>query len=191
MDLSQAGLSAGVPDELFITDGLLTKRVLRAWALAMLAPRAGDVLWDLGAGTGSIAIEWCRLHPTNRAFAVERHPERAARIELNSTNFGMADRVEVMIGDLDEHLPQLPRPEAVFVGGGLSQQILHQAWEILPSGGRLAAHSVTADSDSVLLEAYRCWGGDLSRIAVENAEPIGRFVGFKPLRSVTTWGAVK
>lgn len=184
-------LSAGLPDEVFSTDGLLTKRVLRAFALAMLAPSAGERLWDLGAGTGSIGIEWCRLHPGNTAVAVERDRERAERIRLNAANLEVADQLEVIVGDIVDALPALPAPEAVFVGGGVEAGILARCWAVLPTGGRLVAHSVTADSDLVLLEAYRTWGGDLTRVAVETAEPIGRFTGFRPARTVTAWAAVK
>lgn len=184
-------LSAGLPDEAFVTDGLLTKRVLRAYALAMLAPTAGERLWDLGAGTGSIGIEWCRLHPDNTAIAVERDAERAERIRLNADNLGVAGRLDVVVGAIEAALPDLPVPDAVFVGGGVEAAVLRHSWAVLPSGGRLVVHSVTADSDAVLLEAYRGWGGDLTRVAVEAAEPIGRFTGFRPARTVTAWAAVK
>jgi precorrin-6Y C5,15-methyltransferase (decarboxylating) len=184
-------LSAGLPDDAFATDGLLTKRVLRAYALAMLAPTGGELLWDLGAGTGSIGIEWCRLHAANRVVAVERDEQRRARIERNAATLGVAGRVEVVTGELDAVLSRLPAPGAVFVGGGVSAAVLGHCWDVLPVGGRLVAHSVTADSDAVLLDAYRRWGGDLTRVAVETAEPIGRFTGFRPLRTVTAWAATR
>lgn len=182
-------LSAGLPDEAFVTDGLLTKRVLRAYALAMLAPAAGELLWDLGAGTGSIGIEWCRLHADNSAVAVERDAERVARIGVNAANLGVAGQLRVLTADVGDVLPDLPSPDAVFVGGGVTEDTLGRCWDALRSGGRLVVHSVTADSDAVLLDAYRARGGELCRIAVENAEPIGRFTGFRPLRTVTAWAA--
>lgn len=184
-------LTAGLPDSVFVTDGLLTKRALRSFALAMLAPRAGELLWDLGAGTGSIAIEWCRLHPANRAVAVERNPERAARIAVNAQQLGVAGQLEILTGTTSEVLDALPGPAAVFIGGGVQTEVVDRSWEALGSGGRLVAHSVTAESDAVLLAAQQRWPGDLNRIAVEVAEPIGRFTGFRPLRTVTTWAAVK
>lgn len=184
-------LSAGLPDEAFDTDGLLTKRVLRAWALAVLAPRAGELLWDLGAGTGSIAIEWCRLHPDNRAIAVEHDPRRVERIASNAARLGVTRRLAVLAGDLSDLLGGLPSPDAVFVGGGVQDQVLQRSWDALPAGGRLVVHSVTADSDSVLLGAHQRWGGELNRIGVEMAEPIGRYTGFRPLRTVTTWAATR
>jgi precorrin-6Y C5,15-methyltransferase (decarboxylating) len=184
-------LSAGLPDDAFVTDGLLTKRVLRAYALAVLAPIAGERLWDLGAGTGSIAIEWCRLDPANTAVAVERDAERAERIRLNATNLGVAGQIQVGVSPIADVLAELSSPDAVFVGGGLSPDVLEHSWDALRSGGRLVAHSVTAESDAVLLDAHRRWGGELSRIAVETAEPIGRLTGFKPLRTVTSWAAAR
>lgn len=184
-------LSAGLPDDAFVSDGLLTKRVLRAYALAMLAPVGDELLWDLGAGAGSIGIEWCRLHPGNRVVAVERDAERRSRIEENAAVHGVATRVRVVAGESGEVLASLPAPDAVFVGGGVTAEILDRCWGALDAGGRLVAHSVTADSDAVLLDAYRVRGGELNRIAVETAEPIGRFTGFRPLRTVTTWASTK
>ena len=182
-------LSAGLPDDAFLTDGLLTKRVLRAHALALLAPVGDECLWDLGAGTGSIGIEWCRLHPGNTAIAVERDPERAARIGVNAARLEVQGRVQVRVGTVADVLPELPVPAAIFIGGGVEAHTLTVCRDALAQGGRLVVHSVTAESDAVLLDAYRRWGGELSRIAVETAEPIGRFTGFRPLRTVTTWAA--
>lgn len=184
-------LTGGLPDDAFATDGLLTKRALRAYALSMLAPAGDERLWDLGAGTGSIGIEWCRLHPANTAVAVERDAERCARIEANARAHHVATRVRVVLGDLTDIVPDLAAPHAVFVGGGVSVDLLDRCWDVLLPGGRLVVHSVTADSDVVLLQAYRQRGGELARIGVEIAEPIGRFVGYRPLRSVTCWAASK
>lgn len=184
-------LSAGVPDSAFVSDGLLTKRVLRAHALAVLAPVGDELLWDLGAGSGAIGIEWCRLHPTNTAAAVERDPERAARIVVNADAHGVTGRVRVVASAIEEALPDLPPPHAVFVGGGLSASVLGRAWDALQIGGRLVAHSVTAESDAVLLDAYLRHGGELTRVGVETAEPIGRLTGFAPARTVTVWAVVR
>lgn len=184
-------LSAGLPDDAFLSDGLLTKRVLRAAALAWLAPRAGELLWDLGAGTGAIGIEWCRLDPANRSVAVERQPERLERIRANAERHGVNARLDVVASAIEQALPALPAPDAVFIGGGILTTVLDAAWDSLPAGGRLVAHSVTAESDAVLLEAFKARGGDLTRVAVEAAEPIGRFTGFRPARTVTAWGVVK
>lgn len=188
-DLRQ--LSSGLPDALYATDGLMTKRVLRAFALAMLAPAGEERLWDLGAGSGTISVEWCRLDKANSAIAVERDAARAARIGGNAERLGAAGRVEVIVADVAAALPGLPSPDAVFVGGGLTGGVLEASWRALAAGGRLVAHSVTAESDAVLLAAYRSFGGELTRIGVEVAEPIGRFTGFKPHRSVCAWAARK
>jgi precorrin-6Y C5,15-methyltransferase (decarboxylating) len=184
-------LSTGVPDGSFVTDGLLTKRVLRAYALAMLAPRAGELLWDLGAGTGSISIEWCRLHPTNRAVAVERDAARAQRIGVNAVRFGVAGQLDVRVAAIDAELDALPTPSAIFIGGGVTAETLEHGWRRLPSGGRLVAHGVTAETEAVLARTYREHGGELARIGVELAEPIGGFTGFRPLRTVTSWTGIK
>lgn len=184
-------LTAGLPDDAFASDGLLTKRVLRAAALASLAPVGDELLWDLGAGTGSIGIEWCRLSPGNRAIAVERHPERAERIRENAARHRVAGQLSIVESDIAHALPGLPAPDAVFVGGGVDEDVLRACWSVLPVGGRLVVHSVTADSDVVLLEAHRNWGGELNRVAVETAEPIGRFTGFRPARTVTAWSGLR
>ena len=185
-----AQLTAGLPDDDFLSDGLLTKRVLRASAMAALAPVGNELLWDLGAGTGSIGIEWCRLSDDNRAVAVERNAERLERIGANAARHDVADRLSIVPGDTTEVLERLPRPDAVFVGGGVTQAVLDASWAALRCGGRLVVHSVTADSDALLLAAYRRHGGELIRMMVETAEPIGRFVGFKPARAVTAWAAI-
>ncbi|MFT4295651.1 MAG: precorrin-6Y C5,15-methyltransferase (decarboxylating) subunit CbiT [Micropruina sp.] len=184
-------LSTGLPDDEFASDGLLTKRVLRAAALSGLAPSGDELLWDLGAGSGSIGIEWCRLDAANRAVAVERNPERLARIAINAERHGVAERLQIVPGSIADVLPDLPAPDAVFVGGGVEAGVLDASWAALRTGGRLVAHSVTADSDAVLLDAYRRHGGELLRIGLEYAEPIGRFTGFRPARTVTSWTATK
>lgn len=184
-------LTAGLPDDAFASDGLLTKRVLRAAALASLAPVGDELLWDLGAGTGSIGIEWCRLSSGNRAVSVERRRERVSRIHENAARHRVSAQLAIVEDDVAAALPGLPDPDAVFVGGAVDEALLPACWTRLPAGGRLVVHSVTADSDAVLLGAYRTWGGELSRVAVETAEPIGRFTGFRPARTVTVWAATR
>lgn len=184
-------LSTGLPDDRFASDGLLTKRVLRAAALSGLAPSGGELLWDLGAGSGSIGIEWCLLDSANRAVAVERNPERLDRIRSNADRHRVTERIRIVAGSIVDALPGLPAPAAVFVGGGVEVAVLEASWTALTPGGRLVAHSVTADSDGVLLEAYRRHGGELVRIGLEYAEPIGRFIGFRPARTVTAWTVSK
>ncbi|MTD13064.1 precorrin-6y C5,15-methyltransferase (decarboxylating) subunit CbiE [Nakamurella sp. YIM 132087] len=179
----------GLPDEAYEHDGQLTKRELRAAALARLGPRTGELLWDLGAGAGSIAIEWCRQHPHNRAVAVESDPERADRISRNASRLGVT--VSVVTGRTPDALTGLPDPDAVFVGGGLGGEggaaTLRLARESLRPGGRLVAHAVTLEGEQSLLAAAGTNGGDLTRISVERALPLGRWTGWTPARPVVQW----
>ncbi|GHF21210.1 precorrin-6Y C5,15-methyltransferase [Amycolatopsis deserti] len=178
----------GLPDEAFEHDGQITKRDLRASALARLAPVAGELLWDVGAGAGSVGIEWSRAHPANRAIAVERSPERAERIQRNADRLGVPE-LRVVTGAAPEVLADLPTPDAVFVGGGLAS--LDVCLDALRPGGRLVAHAVTLESEQVLANAYQRHGGELIRIAVEHAAPLGGFTGWTPARTVTQWSFLK
>ncbi|GAB3920599.1 bifunctional cobalt-precorrin-7 (C(5))-methyltransferase/cobalt-precorrin-6B (C(15))-methyltransferase [Microlunatus endophyticus] len=180
----------GLPDDAFDHDGQLTKRYLRAAALTRLRPVPGELLWDLGAGAGSVGIEWCRQDPRNRAVAVERDPERAARITNNARRLG-AIGIQVVTDSIDAALDTLTRPDAVFVGGGVTAGIIDRAMAALPHNGRLVAHAVTVESESLLLAASRRYGGDLSRIGIEALEPLGSYLGWKPARSVTQWAVTK
>lgn len=181
---------AGLPDEAFEHDGQLTKRDLRASALARLAPTPGGLLWDVGAGAGSVAIEWSRAHPANRALAVERDPGRAARIARNAEALGVPD-LEVVTGAAPDALAGRPAPDAIFVGGGVSVPgMLAACLAALVPGGRLVAHGVTLESERALAEAYAAHGGELTRIAVEHAAPLGSLTGWQPARTVTQWSLV-
>lgn len=174
----------GLPDDAFEHDGQLTKRDLRALALARLAPLPGQLLWDVGAGAGSVAIEWSRAHPSNRAIAVERDPSRGARILRNAERLGVPD-LRVVTGAAPAALADLPSPDAVFLGGGLSSW--RRCWDALAPGGRLVAHAVTLESERTLAAGYAECGGELVRIAVEHAAPLGGFTGWTPARTVTQW----
>ncbi|SFA92975.1 precorrin-6Y C5,15-methyltransferase (decarboxylating) [Amycolatopsis marina] len=181
----------GLPDSAFEHDGQLTKRDLRASTLARLAPCPGELLWDVGAGAGSVAIEWCRAHPANRAIAIEPVPERAARIERNARRLGVPD-LRVVIGHAPEVLAELSAPDAVFVGGGVSAPgLLDTCWKALRTGGRLVANGVTLEAERALAAAYAEWGGELVRISVEQAAPLGGFTGWTPARTVTQWNGGK
>ncbi len=177
-------LVPGLPDALFRHDGQLTKRETRAVTLAALAPWPGAVLWDLGAGCGSIAIEWMRAG--GRAVAVERDAARRALIAHNAAALGVPE-LEIVAGTLPRALDGLtPAPDAVFIGGGLtSDDLLRRAWASLPPGGRLAANSVTAESEALLLAWQARHGGEMIRLAVSRLEAVGRFHGWQPLRPVT------
>ena len=181
------GLLAGLPDDAFEHDGQLTKRDLRASALARLAPAPGEHLWDVGAGAGSVGIEWMRAHAGCTATAVESHPERAARIERNAGRLGVPG-LSVVTGRAPDALTGLPAPHAVFVGGGATRPgVLDACLRALPPGGRLVVHGVTLETEHLLGDAYGRHGGELTRIAVETAAPIGTFTGWSPARTVTQW----
>ncbi len=184
-------LGAGLPDDWFENDGQITKREVRAATLAALAPRRGDHLWDIGAGSGSVAIEWALLDPANRATAVERHPERAARVARNAAQFGVPD-VAVVTGAAPEALAGLPPPDAVFIGGGVgSGALIEHAYAALPPGGRLVVNAVTIETQALLIGQFGRRGGDLTSIAVARADPVGPFHGWRPAMPVTQWAVVK
>lgn len=181
------GWVAGLPDDAFEHDGQLTKRDLRAAALARLMPAPGQLLWDVGAGAGSIGIEWMRAHPTCRAVAIEADPARAERIGRNAQQLGVP-ALRVVHGSAPQALAGLPEPEAVFVGGGATRPgVLQACLSALPRGGRLVVHGVTVETEVLLAEAYREHGGELVRIHVERAAPVGSFTGWTPGRAVTQW----
>ncbi|GAA3600760.1 bifunctional cobalt-precorrin-7 (C(5))-methyltransferase/cobalt-precorrin-6B (C(15))-methyltransferase [Marihabitans asiaticum] len=181
------GWATGLPDDAYEHDGQLTKRDLRASALARLSPVPGALLWDVGAGAGSIGIEWMRAHPTCRAVAVEAHPERAARIARNAAALGVPD-LEVVEGRAPDDLAGLAVPDAIFVGGGASAPgVLDRCLDALGPGGRLVVHGVTLETERELATRYAALGGELVRVAVESAAPIGSFTGWTPQRAVTQW----
>jgi precorrin-6Y C5,15-methyltransferase (decarboxylating) len=181
----------GLPDDAFEHDGQLTKRDLRASALARLAPTPGQLLWDVGAGAGSVAIEWARTDPECRAVAIERSPERATRIGRNAERLGVPG-LTVITGAAPEALSDLPRPDAVFVGGGATVPgVLETCWQALPVGGRLVVHGVTLETEELLLARHRGSGGELVRLSVDRVEPIGSFRGWSPARPVIQWSIVR
>jgi precorrin-6Y C5,15-methyltransferase (decarboxylating) len=184
-------LVPGLPDDAFEHDGQVTKRDLRALALSRLAPLAGELLWDVGAGAGSVGIEWLRTDPRCRAVAVERSAERAERIARNAARLGVP-MLEVRTGDAPGMLAGLPDPDAVFVGGGATVPgVLDGCWDRLRPGGRLVAHAVTLESEQVLVSWHHRVGGELTRIAVEQAGPLGTFTGWQPARPVVQWSVVR
>ena len=177
---------AGLPDDAYEHDGQLTKRDARASALSRLAPRPGALLWDVGAGAGSIGIEWLRAHALTEAVAVESDPDRAARIRRNASRLGVP-RLTVVEGRAPEALDGLPTPDAIFVGGGMSESLLGHCLAVLAPHGRLVAHGVTLETEQLLAAAYRKHGGELTRIAVEHAAQLGGMTGWTPFRTVTQW----
>lgn len=182
-----AGWVAGVADSAFEHDGQLTKRDLRASALARLAPAPGQHLWDVGAGAGSVGIEWMRAHRTCHTCAVEADAGRAERIAGNARRLGVPG-LRVIHGRAPEALTGLPSPDAIFVGGGATGPgVLDLCLAALPAGGRLVVHGVTVETERLLGERHHQHGGELSRIAVEIAGPIGSYTGWTPARTVTQW----
>ena len=183
------GRSPGLPDDAFEHDGQLTKREVRAVTLAALGPLPGELLWDVGAGAGSIGIEWMRTHPSCRAIAVEAHAERAERIARNARSLGVPG-LSVTVGRAPDALDGLPRPDAIFIGGGLSEA-LKVCWEALPTGGRLLANAVTLESEALLTGWHAEVGGTLTRIEISRAAPLGTVTGWRPMRPVTQWTVAK
>lgn len=184
-------LTPGLPDQAFEHDGQLTKRHIRAATLAALAPGPGELLWDIGGGSGSIGIEWLRAHRSCRAVTVERDPVRAGRITRNAHTLGVP-ALRVITGAAPGALAELPVPDAVFIGGGLTAPgVLEACWRALPEGGRLVANTVTLESEALLTDWYRRHGGELTRLAVAHAAPVGGFTGWRQAMPVTQWSVTK
>jgi precorrin-6B C5,15-methyltransferase / cobalt-precorrin-6B C5,C15-methyltransferase len=182
-------LFATLPDESFAHDGQITKQSVRAVTMAALAARPGELLWDVGAGSGSISIEWCRSGFGCRAVAFERDEQRCKRITENAAAFGA--RVEVHF-DAPEAFDFVPPPKVVFIGGGLTQPGLVDAcYERLVAGGRLVANAVTAESEAVLIQWYSRIGGELRRYQHYQGEQLGKFTGWRPAMPVTQWVVTK
>ena len=183
-------LASGLPDEMFEHDGQITKREIRAVTLSSLAPRAGELLWDIGAGSGSIAIEWLLRHPANQAVAIEQDPIRAARAAGNSAELGVP-RLEIVAGEVPAALEGLPRPDAIFIGGGGDAEVIEQSWKALKEGGRIVANAVTIETEKALLAAQMRFGGTLIRLSVERLGAVGGKQAFRPAMTVTQWSATK
>jgi precorrin-6Y C5,15-methyltransferase (decarboxylating) len=182
-------LVPGLPDGAFESDGALTKRHVRAATLAALAPAPGALLWDVGAGSGSVAIEWLRAEPSARAIAIERREDRAERTRRNAASLGVPS-LEVVIGDAPAALEGLDQPDAVFIGGGLTAPgLLERCWGALRPGGRIVANAVTLEGEQVLAAARSVHGGELARIEIARAEPIGAFTGWRAQMPVVQWSA--
>ena len=183
--------AAGLPDEIFVNDGQLTKREIRAATIAALMPLPGQLLWDVGAGCGAVAIEWMRAARRCHAIAVERASERCAFIAKNAIALGVPD-LRVVAGEAPAALADLPRPDAVFLGGGIGDgDLLKTLWEALAPGGRLVANAVTVGGEAHLLDWQARHGGMLTRLAISRAAPIGSHLGWRPLMPVTQLAAVK
>ncbi|TPK47661.1 precorrin-6y C5,15-methyltransferase (decarboxylating) subunit CbiE [Mesorhizobium sp. B2-5-4] len=184
-------LTSGLADHLFEHDGQITKREIRAVTLSALAPRRGELLWDIGAGSGSIGIEWMLAHPSMRAIAIEADPARAARIGHNAVACGVPGLV-IVEGSAPKALARLETPDAVFIGGGGSDAgVLTAATKALRAGGRLVANAVTLEMEALLLAQHTKRGGDLTRIGISRASPVGSMQAWRPAMPVTQWSWVK
>lgn len=182
----------GLPDDAYIHDGQLTKREVRAITLAALGPWPGAMLWDIGAGAGSIAIEWLRTHPRARAVAVERDPVRAATIAMNAARLGVP-RLEIVQAVAPDCLPNLAGPpDAIFVGGNVARPGLLEACRAsLNPGGRMVANAVTLEAEARLLAWRQTHGGDLVRLAVSRLKPVGTLTGWDSLAPVTQYSGTR
>ena len=182
---------AGLPDEAFIHDGQLTKREVRAATLAALAPAPDQLLWDVGAGCGSVAIEWMRSTRGCEALAFEHHEERLKMIAANADQLG-TPRLKIIAGQVPNTLQGKPRPDAVFIGGGVGiPGVFETAWEHLKPGGRMVANVVTIEGEMYLYDLHEKHGGDLLRLEVSHLIPIGPYRALKPRMAVTQWRARK
>ncbi|RBP13170.1 precorrin-6Y C5,15-methyltransferase (decarboxylating) [Roseiarcus fermentans] len=183
--------AAGLPDDWFEHDGQITKREMRAVTLAQLAPRPRQRLWDIGAGSGSISIEWLLADPAMRAVAVERDPARCGRIRRNAAALGVP-HLDVVQGAAPEALAGLEPPDAIFIGGGVSEPgLIDLCWTALPPRGRLVVNAVTLEAQAEIAAAQRRLGGDLLMTQFAHGETLGRFRGFRPSMPSVQWSAIK
>ena len=181
---------AGLADDVFEHDGQITKRPVRAVTISALAPKTGELLWDIGAGSGSVAIEWLLAHPSMRAIAIEADAGRAARLARNAAALGV-DRLVLQHGTAPDVLTGLPLPDAVFIGGGCNQSMLEALWRILPTGARLVANSVTLETEILLLHWHGKVGGSLLRIELAEAQPVGSKRGWRSAMPIIQWSVVR
>ena len=180
----------GLSDELFVHDGTMTKREVRAVTLAKLMPMRGALLWDVGTGCGSIAVEWMRGARYAGAIGIEPRADRRAMAAANALALGVP-KLELVEGTAPDAFAGLPAPDAIFIGGGLSDAVFQAAWGTLKPLGRLVANAVTLENQSVLASLQAAHGGELVRLSVERAETLGSYRGWSPLRPVVQWSLVK
>ena len=180
----------GLDDDDFVHRGQITKRPMRALTVSALRPAEGQTLWDVGAGAGSIGVEWLRLTTTGRVVAFESDAERAADVVENARRHGVVDRLDLR-GAAPAALTGAPKPDTVFIGGGMTTEALGIAWNALESGGRIVANAVTLETERLVVDAAGRWGGDLMRVSVERATPLGRSTAWRPALPIVQWTAVK
>jgi precorrin-6Y C5,15-methyltransferase (decarboxylating) len=184
-------LAPGLDDAWFENDGQLTKAEMRALTIAALVPHAGELLWDVGAGAGSVGIEWCLRHPRNRCLAIEERSDRAERVRRNALHLG-AIHVDIITGHAPSALAGLHMPDAVFIGGGASDEGVFEAcWTALKRGGRLVVNAVTIETEMRLAELHALHGGTMRRISLSRLERVGGMHGWRPAMPVTQWVMTK
>ena len=180
----------GLPDELFEHDGTMTKRETRAVTIAKLMPMRGALLWDIGTGCGSVAVEWMRAARYAQAIGIEPRADRRAMAAQNALALG-TPTLELVAGTAPEVLQGLAAPDAIFVGGGLTDGVFDAAWAALKPLGRFVSNAVTLESEAILMELHKKYGGELVRLAVTRAEPVGPYRGWRPFMPVTQWSLIK
>jgi precorrin-6B C5,15-methyltransferase / cobalt-precorrin-6B C5,C15-methyltransferase len=181
----------GLPDEWFEHDGQITKREIRAMTLSALAPRRGELLWDVGSASGSVAIEWMLADPANKAVAIEARHDRAQRIARNALTFG-APSLSVVTGEAPQVFADLSAPDAIFIGGGASAPgMIKRACDALATGGRLVVNAVTLETQAACVDWRARWGGELTQIAIAHAEPVGRYSGWRAAMPIVQWRLIK
>ena len=183
-------VASGQPDDVFESDGQMTKRPIRAITLSTLAPRPGEMLWDIGSGSGSVAIEWLMAHVSTQAAAIEMSADRAARIRKNARALGQ-DRLVVIEGQAPGSLGGLEAPDAVFIGGGLDRGLIDWMWGNLAPGTRVVANAVTLETGALLTDAQAEFGGTLTKVELAEAAPVGRYRGWKAAYPVVQWNVVR
>ncbi|MFY0310088.1 precorrin-6y C5,15-methyltransferase (decarboxylating) subunit CbiE [Leisingera sp. D0M16] len=183
--------AAGLADDLFASDGQITKRPIRALTLSALAPRAGELLWDIGGGSGSVSVEWCLAARGARAITFEPRESRLENIRANAAAFGLDHRMTAVLGKAPQVLEGQPLPDCVFIGGGGSQELLDHLWEILPEGTRLVANGVTLETETLLMQAHAARGGHLLKAEIAEAGPLGSMRDWRRARPVIQWSVTR
>ncbi|UWR65402.1 precorrin-6y C5,15-methyltransferase (decarboxylating) subunit CbiE [Phaeobacter inhibens] len=183
--------ASGLTDDLFASDGQITKRPIRALTLSALAPRAGELLWDIGGGSGSVSVEWCLAARGARAITFEPRESRLANIRANAAGFGLDHRMTAVLGKAPDVLQGHPLPDCVFIGGGGSQEVLDHLWEILPEGTRLVANGVTLETETLLMQAHAARGGHLLKAEIAEAGPLGTMRDWRRARPVIQWSVTR
>ncbi len=182
----------GLPDDSFEHDGQMTKQNMRAITLAHLRPNPGELLWDIGSGSGSIGVEWLRAATMFKglpckAIGFEKNKTRLERAQRNAHNLGVP-QLELILGNAEETILNAPTPDAIFIGGGITTpNLLGRTLNALKPGGRLVANTVTIEGTAKLIDNYKSHGGSLSQIAISNADPVGHFHGMRPQMTITQW----